>query len=79
MTLYTVLAWRWEDGREMCTLLDEAFGDVTPALAFDNSRGDVLCLATWLRGGACVLHVYLACDGLPLRLGQRMGGEVSMG
>lgn len=33
MALYTVLAWRWEDGREMCTLLDEAFGDITPALS----------------------------------------------
>jgi hypothetical protein len=34
MALHTISGWRWEDGREMCTLWDEAFGDITPALAF---------------------------------------------
>lgn len=63
----------------MCTLLDEAFGDITPALSIYDSRGDALCLEIRLPGGACIYtYIWLVMGCLYENWGQQMGREVSM-
>lgn len=77
MALYTVLVWQWGWARDV-NAFGRGFWGYYASTSILITLVAMSCAWQEGSGGGCILHVYLACDGLPLRLGQQREAEVSM-